>query len=139
MLMKCILTHQGKELLLEIHADIYGHHAAPWSLVGKAFRQGFYWPTALHDAEEVIHTCEECLFYARQTYLLAQAQALQTIPVRWSFEVSGLDMVGPLRKALGGFTHLLVAVDKFTKWIEAKPITKTNSQEAIKFFLDIVY
>jgi transposase InsO family protein len=30
-------------------------------------------------------------------------------------------------------------VDKFTKWIEAKPITKTNSQEAAKFFLDIVY
>ncbi|XP_025813073.1 uncharacterized protein K02A2.6-like [Panicum hallii] len=48
-------------------------------------------------------------------------------------------MVGPLRKAPGSFTHLLIVVDKFTKWIEAKPITKTNSQEAIKFFLDIVY
>jgi transposase InsO family protein len=48
-------------------------------------------------------------------------------------------MVGPLRKAPGGFTHLLVAVDKFTKWIMAKPITKTNSQESVKFFLDIVY
>jgi hypothetical protein len=30
-------------------------------------------------------------------------------------------------------------VDKFTKWIEVKPITKTNSQEVIKFFLDIIY
>jgi transposase InsO family protein len=45
-------------------------------------------------------------------------------------------MIGPLRKAPGGFTHMLVTVDKFTKWIEAKPITKTNSQEAVKFFLD---
>jgi hypothetical protein len=36
-------------------------------------------------------------------------------------------MVGPLKKAPGGFTHLLVAVDKFTKWIKAKPIAKTNS------------
>jgi len=33
--------------------------------------------------------------------------------------VWGLDMVGPLKKAPGGFTHLLIAVDKFTKWIEA--------------------
>jgi transposase InsO family protein len=48
-------------------------------------------------------------------------------------------MVGPLKKAAGGFTHLLVVVDKFTKWIEVKPITKTNSQEAVKFFLDIIY
>ena len=48
-------------------------------------------------------------------------------------------MVGPLRKALGGFTHLLVGIDKFTKWIEAKPITTIDSKEAVKFFLDIVY
>ena len=41
-LMKCIPIAQGKELLLEIHAGICGHHAVPRSLVGKAFRQGFY-------------------------------------------------------------------------------------------------
>ena len=48
-------------------------------------------------------------------------------------------MVGPLKKGLGGFTHLLVAVDKFSKWIEAKPITNIWSEEAVKFFLDIIY
>ena len=53
--------------------------------------------------------------------------------------VWGLDMVGPLKKALGGFTHLLVVVDKFTKWIEAKPITNIHSKEAVKFFLNIIY
>jgi hypothetical protein len=31
-------------------------------------------------------------------------------------------MVGPLLKAPGGFTRLLVMVDKFTRGIEAKPI-----------------
>ena len=46
-LMKCIPTNQGRQLLLEVHARICGHHVAPWSLVRKAFRQGFYWPTAL--------------------------------------------------------------------------------------------
>ena len=48
-------------------------------------------------------------------------------------------MVGPLKKAPGGFTHLLVAADKFTKWIEAKPITNIRSEEVVKFFLDIIY
>ena len=48
-------------------------------------------------------------------------------------------MVGPLKKGSGSFTHLLVAVDKFTKWIESKPITNLRSKEAIKFFLDIIY
>ena len=48
-------------------------------------------------------------------------------------------MVGPLKKGPSGFTHLLVVVDKFTKWIEAKPITNLRSEEAVKFFLDIIY
>ena len=41
-LTKCIPTNQGKQLLLEVHTGIYGHHVAPRSLVEKAFRQGFY-------------------------------------------------------------------------------------------------
>ena len=67
------------------------------------------------------------------------AQELLTVPITWPFIVWGLNMVGPLKKALGGFTHLLVVVDKFTKWIEAKPITNIHSEEAVKFFLDIIY
>ena len=45
----------------------------------------------------------------------------------------------PLKKGPGGFTHLLVTVDKFTKWIEVKPITNICLEEAVKFFLDIIY
>ncbi|XP_039833056.1 uncharacterized protein K02A2.6-like [Panicum virgatum] len=48
-------------------------------------------------------------------------------------------MVGPLSRAPEGFTHLLVAVDKFTKWIEARPITTAKSVQATAFFRDIVH
>jgi hypothetical protein len=55
------------------------------------------------------------------------------------FAVWNLDIVGPLRQAPGGFTHLLVAVDKFSKWIEARPIVNVCSEEAVSFFTDIIY
>ena len=48
-------------------------------------------------------------------------------------------MVGPLKKVPGGYTHLLVTIDKFTKWIEARPISTIKSEQAILFFLDIVH
>ena len=48
-------------------------------------------------------------------------------------------MVGPFRTARGGLTHLLVAVDKFTKWIEAKPIKILDGRTAVSFFRDIIY
>jgi hypothetical protein len=64
-LMRCILGDQGHELLQEIHAGACGHHAGPRTLVGKAFRQGFYWPTAVADSKDIMQCCEGCQFYAR--------------------------------------------------------------------------
>ena len=46
-------------------------------------------------------------------------------------------MVGPFKTARGGMTHLLVAVDNFTKWIEAKPIKKLNGPTTVTFIADI--
>ena len=48
-------------------------------------------------------------------------------------------MVGPLRRSSGGMIHLLVVVDKYTKWIEAKPIKKLDGPTAVKFFKSIIY
>ena len=128
--MKCVPTDQGKQLLLKVHAEIYRHHVAPRSLVKKGFHQGFYWPTMLRDAEAVVRRCEEYQFYAQQTHL--STQELQTIPITWPFMVWGLDMVGPLKKSPDGFTHLLIAVDKFTKWIEAPTfIQKRRSSSSL--------
>lgn len=120
----CIPIERGKELQDDVHRGVCGHHATPKSLVGSAFRQGFYWPTAVADATELVRTCEGCQFFAKQTHL--PAQALQTIPVTRPFAVWGLDMVGPLDKAPRGYTHLFVMVDKFTKWIEVRPLTNTK-------------
>jgi hypothetical protein len=65
------------------------------------------------DSKDILRRCEGCQFYARQTHF--PAYALQTIPITWPFAVWGLDMVGPLRQAPGGFTHLLMDVGKFFK------------------------
>jgi hypothetical protein len=37
-LQRCIPIPQGRELLRDIHASVCGHHAAPRTLVGNAFR-----------------------------------------------------------------------------------------------------
>jgi hypothetical protein len=71
--MRCISRDQGHELLQEIHADACGHHAGPRTLVEKAFRQGFYWPTTVADSKDIVRCCEGCPFYAQQTHLPAHA------------------------------------------------------------------
>src|SRR5688572_6615720 len=112
-LMKCVTREDGQEILEEIHRGICGNHASPRTLVGKAFRAGFYWPMALADAKQLVQTCKGCQFFTK--WQQVPAYKLVTIPPAWPFACWGLDMIGPLPTALGGFNRVLVAIDKFTK------------------------
>nr|AAP03396.1 putative GAG-POL precursor [Oryza sativa Japonica Group]AAR87204.1 putative GAG-POL precursor [Oryza sativa Japonica Group]ABF98135.1 retrotransposon protein, putative, unclassified [Oryza sativa Japonica Group] len=134
-LLKCIPREQGVELLADIHEGECGAHSASRTLVGKAFRQGFYWPTALNDAVDLVRRCRACQFHAKQIH--QPAQALQIIPLSWPFAVWGFYILGPFRRAPGGFEYLYVAIDKFTKWPEAYPVVKIDKHSALKFIKGI--
>jgi hypothetical protein len=79
LLQKCVSQEQGMKILEEINAGTCGNHAASCTLVGKAFRAGFYWPSAVADAKKLVRHCEGCQFFAKQTHV--PAHELQTIPV----------------------------------------------------------
>jgi hypothetical protein len=48
-------------------------------------------------------------------------------------------MIGPFTTASRGFTHVLVAIDKFTKWIEYKAISKLTPDGVVDFISDILH
>jgi hypothetical protein len=64
-LLKCLSRTEGLELMKEIHAGICGSHIGSRPLLGKVFRQGFYWPKAASDATELVQKCENCQKCAR--------------------------------------------------------------------------
>ena len=72
---KSAKEEEGVKLLLEIHSSFCGNHTALRNLVGKAFRAGFYWPTAITDAEDLIRRCEGCQFLVKQLHVPAQRTA----------------------------------------------------------------
>src|SRR3954464_7171571 len=107
------------------------------SLVAKAYRHGFYWLTAHADAEDIVRKRDGCLRYATQDHV--SAQELRMIPITWPFAVWGLDLVGPFKRPPNKNTHLLVAVDKFTKWVEAEPVSKCDAETAMELLKNIIY
>jgi hypothetical protein len=60
-------------------------------------------------------------------------------PARLAILLLGLDQVVPLKKAKGGFEYIFVAIDKFTKWIEYKPLVKFSVVKAVEFIHDIMH
>jgi hypothetical protein len=137
-LQRCIAPEDGIALLRDIHEGTCGHHASNRTLVAKAFRSGFYWLSALHDAKNIIEQCDACQCFATKPH--APASELCTIPVAWPFAQWRLYQVGPLHKSSrGSHTYFLVAVDKFSKWIEVVPVTNQEATMTVKFFESIIY
>jgi hypothetical protein len=62
-LMKCVTGEDGYVILREIHEGVCGNHAASRTLVGKAYRAGFWWPTAVSNAEDLVRRCQNCQFF----------------------------------------------------------------------------
>ena len=65
-LCKCITQDEGIRLLSDIHSGICGNHAGASTLVGKAFRSGFYWTMILADARNIVRRCPGCQFFSKQ-------------------------------------------------------------------------
>jgi hypothetical protein len=116
---------------MEVSAEVI-LHPARWSVrpSGMAFtgRQ--------QDAAELVRSCKACQFHAKQIH--TPAQALQMIPPSWPFAVWGLDIFGPFPTAVGGYSYLYVAIDKFTKWPEATPVVYITKASATAFLKSIV-
>jgi transposase InsO family protein len=104
---------------------------------GKHTELVFWWPTAVSDAEDLVRRCQNYQFFGKQSHV--PAHSLITIPPSWSFACWRLDMIGPFTTAPGSFTHVLVAIDKFTKWIEYKPIAKLTPDRIVDFISDILH
>jgi hypothetical protein len=64
-LLKCLSRTEGQELMKEMHAGLCRAHIGSRPLLGKVFRQGFYWPKAASDAVDLVLKCESCQKCAR--------------------------------------------------------------------------
>jgi hypothetical protein len=77
-LLKCLSRAEGQELMKEIHVGVYVAHIVSRHLLGKVFRQGFYWPKAASDAADFVQKCENCQKCARdQKQPLSLTQLIQ--------------------------------------------------------------
>jgi len=131
-LLKCISQAEGRELLQEIHYGTCGSHIGPRALSAKALRQGFYWPTHIKDAEEIVKTYKAC-----QTFSPVQSgpsAPTQLISPSWPLQRWGMDLVGSMPTAQGGNKFIVVAIEYFTRWIKVKPLATITSETIKKFF-----
>nr|GEV15142.1 reverse transcriptase domain-containing protein [Tanacetum cinerariifolium] len=99
--LRCVGPLQADYVIREIHEGSCSMHAGPRSVVAKTIRLGYDWPTMHRDARDMIHTCNDCQIHP-----------------------------GPFPEGPGKVKILIVAIDYFTKWIEAKAVATITGNQA---------
>ncbi|GJW35494.1 reverse transcriptase domain-containing protein [Tanacetum coccineum] len=61
--LRCVGPLQANYVLREIHEGSCSMHSSPRSVVAKAIRMGYYWPTMHTDARKLIRECNDCQIY----------------------------------------------------------------------------
>ncbi|XP_050222445.1 uncharacterized protein LOC126672534 [Mercurialis annua] len=118
---RCLTVEEGEYVLAEIHEDMCGSHISHLALCRKAVLQGYDWPTMAQDAASLVQKCEKCQYHQNVHHQPTTEQSPIISPS--PFSTWGIDIVGPFPTASGQRRFLIVAVDHFSKWVEAEAVS----------------
>uniref|UniRef100_A0A2N9G1W1 Uncharacterized protein n=1 Tax=Fagus sylvatica TaxID=28930 RepID=A0A2N9G1W1_FAGSY len=130
--LRCLSPDEANYVIREVHDGICGNHSGARSLAHKLTRAGYYWPSLLHDATQYVKTCDKCQRFANVPRVPPEEITPITSP--WPFAQWGLDIMGPFPVGTKQAKFLVVAIDYFTKWVEAEPLA-TITEKNVKSFV----
>ena len=79
-ILKCIAGKDTEYVLREVHEGIYANQIEARALAGKVLRQGYYWPTILKDAIDLVKKCRICQEHAKISRLPSEPLTSVTSP-----------------------------------------------------------
>ena len=131
-LLRGVDRHEADMLMHEIHECSFGTHANGHSMAKKKLRTGYYWLTMEFGCYKFAMKCHKCQIYADKIH--EPPTLLNVISSPWPFSMWGIDMIGMIEpKALNGHRFILVAIDYFTKWVEAASYANVMKQVVVRF------
>ncbi|KAI5348037.1 hypothetical protein L3X38_000924 [Prunus dulcis] len=131
-LLRCLGKTEYMKVMGETHEGICGAHQGGRKMCWLIRRYGYFWPTMLKDCINYSKGCEACQKHGP----IQRAPSVPMNPVvkPWPFRGWAMDLIGKIYPASSQqHCFIIVATDYFTKWVEAKPIKTTTSQEIITF------
>ncbi|VFQ62673.1 unnamed protein product [Cuscuta campestris] len=130
-LLRCVDEASAGQIMEEVHEGIYAAHHGPFSMARRIVLQGYLWPTMVKDCARRAKRCKVCQNF--QNIPGRPGTSYHPISSSIPFAHWGIDLIGLMSRAPGNFRWIIVAVDYFTKWIEAEPLVGGTSEQCSKF------
>jgi len=136
-LLRCVDTKEAELILKEVHEGTFGTYMNGHSMARKILRAG--WLTIENDCCIHVRKCLKCQKYANN--INVSPTTLNVFSAPWPFSMWGIDVIGAIEpKASNGHCFNLVAIDYFTKWVEAASYANVTRKVVAKFIKrEIIY
>ncbi|RDY14054.1 Tf2-9, partial [Mucuna pruriens] len=121
-LLKCLEGDKVEYVMKEIYEGICGTHIGRRALASKIAKAG-------NDCMNYVKKCNKCQRFVEGHK--APPERLHSIISPWTFCKCGVDILGPFPMAPGQIQFLIMAVDYFTKWVEAEPVATISPERKI--------
>ncbi len=86
----------------------------------------------------VVKVCQQCQMVRRMGSIRSEDEELKSIPICYLFHRVAMDIAGPLPETKSGNKYILVAIDHYSKWCEAKAVVDHGAKIAARFLEDEV-
>ncbi|XP_050919772.1 uncharacterized protein LOC127137345 [Lathyrus oleraceus] len=131
-LLRCVNKQEANEIIMEIHEGSFGTHASGHTMVKKILRVGYYWMNMEIDCYCHVQTCHKCQIYADKIHVPLVPLNVLTSP--WPFSIWGIDVIRCIEPtSSNGHRFILVAIDYFTKGVEAVSYANLTRQVVTRF------
>ena len=131
-LLLCLDRDSTDRAMREVHAGVCGPHMGGHMLARNIMRTGYFLLTMEIDCCQFVQRCTECQMHGDLIHVPPSELHALTSP--WPFSVWGIDIIGKMSpKSSSGHEFILVAIDYFTKWVEATSYAKLNAAKVATF------
>ena len=114
------------------HSSTCGGHHYWKTTAHKILKAGYYWPVLFADVCTFVRACDQCQRFEGKQQL--KSLPLRPVTVNGPFQQWDLDFIGEINPSSSGqHKWILVAIDYFTKWIEAVPTRNATHQVIMRF------
>ena len=131
-LRRVIPRHQKNQLLRQTHDHPLSGHQGQDNTYQRTSNL-YYWPRMEADIKEYVRTCETCQKRERKRGEAPLEPIKKGVK---PFHQVGVDIMGPLPRSLTGKRYVVVAIDHFTKWVEARALEEADAQSIATFFYE---
>ncbi len=133
---KALLVPKPEErvsLVRRMHEDL-GHFREQRTLA--EIRRRYFWHNRITNVKAVVRECQQCQLVRNSGSMRSRDEQLKSIPVCDLFHRLALDTAGPLPETKSCNKYILVAIDHYSKWCEAKAVADHGAKTATRFLED---